>query len=316
MKKHLLSTITTLAISGVLIAQVPCSKIFFSEYVEGTGNNKALEIYNPTNQPVNLNNYKMARYRNGSTFGDYVSFPTGTIIPPKNVLVVVLDKRNPNGTGTDTMVDPELQALAHIFLCPVYNLNSMMYFNGNDAVTIEEIASGAILDIIGVIGQDPGYGWNDDENNLFQQSNWYDPNHWTYNNTMIRKPSVTHGVNANPAFFNPAIEWDTIGVNVFTNLRTHNCECGFNNVEEPLETSPTVLLYPNPTQSGYVTVHSSKIIKKIEIYNTIGQLVSTVDADGSTAKITIDTHNLNKGLYLVKILHTNQTKSTRKLKVE
>jgi predicted extracellular nuclease len=43
--------VTTLAISLIvsLIAFAqPCSELFFSEYVEGSSNNKALEIYNPT----------------------------------------------------------------------------------------------------------------------------------------------------------------------------------------------------------------------------------------------------------------------------
>ena len=42
-----------------------CADLFFSEYVEGTGQSKALEIYNPTSSPINLGDYSIERYPNG-----------------------------------------------------------------------------------------------------------------------------------------------------------------------------------------------------------------------------------------------------------
>ena len=38
------------------VAQAQCT-IFFSEYAEGSSNNKYLEIYNPTNAVVDLSGY-------------------------------------------------------------------------------------------------------------------------------------------------------------------------------------------------------------------------------------------------------------------
>ncbi|MBM3417543.1 MAG: hypothetical protein FJY17_01305, partial [Bacteroidetes bacterium] len=64
MKKSLLAVL--IFTSGFTFAQ-NCSKIFISEYVEGWSNNKALEIYNPTSVPVNLNEYFVSRYSNGAT---------------------------------------------------------------------------------------------------------------------------------------------------------------------------------------------------------------------------------------------------------
>jgi predicted extracellular nuclease len=43
-------------LSSVAQAQ-DCTKIFISEYVEGWSNNKALEIYNPSNVAVDLSEY-------------------------------------------------------------------------------------------------------------------------------------------------------------------------------------------------------------------------------------------------------------------
>ena len=44
-----------------------CSQLFFSEYVEGWSNNKALEIYNPTGNEIDLSAYSVSRYSNGGT---------------------------------------------------------------------------------------------------------------------------------------------------------------------------------------------------------------------------------------------------------
>ena len=53
-------TFTTLGI----FAQ--CDELFISEYVEGSGNNKALEIYNPTASAIDLSGYRIERFSNGS----------------------------------------------------------------------------------------------------------------------------------------------------------------------------------------------------------------------------------------------------------
>ena len=36
------------------LSQAQCTDLFFSEYVEGWSNNKALEIYNPTANPIDF----------------------------------------------------------------------------------------------------------------------------------------------------------------------------------------------------------------------------------------------------------------------
>lgn len=62
-----------IAFSG-LVYPTDCSDLFISEYVEGSGNNKLLEIYNPTASPVSLANYRIRVYSNGS------SSPTTTTV--------------------------------------------------------------------------------------------------------------------------------------------------------------------------------------------------------------------------------------------
>ena len=44
----------------------PCSELFISEYIEGGGNNKALEFYNPTSTTINLTGYSIVVLRGSS----------------------------------------------------------------------------------------------------------------------------------------------------------------------------------------------------------------------------------------------------------
>ena len=61
MKKYLLAL--SLFISQILTAQ-DCSDLFISEYVEGWGNNKVIELFNPTMNPIDLSNYVLSRWSN------------------------------------------------------------------------------------------------------------------------------------------------------------------------------------------------------------------------------------------------------------
>jgi len=193
-----------------------CSDIFISEYVEGTQNDKAIELYNPTANPIVLNGqYSMGRDRDGS--GNPMLLPITGTIQPYSTRVFVLDKRNPNGTGNEIPVTMALQAKADTFVNPVYvQNNSPMYFNGDDAFALVKNGT-TILDVVGRIGEDPGEGWHvpGDPN-----TRW-----WTVDNTLIRKSTVEHGVLTNPAVFDPSLEWDSLPVNTFDSLGSHTCSC-------------------------------------------------------------------------------------------
>ena len=93
MKKILLSI---LFLSTISFGQ-HCSQLFFSEYVEGWSNNKALEIYNPTGEEIDLSSYSISRYANGGTSPSTTQL-SGTI-SPYGTFVVGLDKQDPEGEG-------------------------------------------------------------------------------------------------------------------------------------------------------------------------------------------------------------------------
>ena len=153
---------------NVLQAQV-ASPLFFSEYAEGSSNNKYLEIYNSTDSTVDLSSYALARVTNApSTVGEFESwkaFDEGAVIAPGDVYVIA------HGSS-----DPLILAQADMIF------NSLS--NGDDGYAlvygVEEDYQ--ILDFLGDFNGDPGSGWE-----VAGVSNA------TKDHTLVRKFSVSQG---------------------------------------------------------------------------------------------------------------------------
>lgn len=282
-------------------AQANCSDIFISEYVEGSSNNKAIELYNPTPNPIVLDGvYTMGRERNGNGVPMLMAI-TGTI-PPNGVRVFALDKRDQNGTGTEVPISAELQAAADDFLNPVYvESNSPMYFNGDDAFFLVKNGN-QIIDLIGKSGEDPGGGW------------WAigDPNTrwWTENNTLIRKPTVLGGVTANPDVFDPSLEWDSLPSDTFTELGEHLCNCFTVSVEEQIEAAFNI--FPNPIVNGAFALTGSTKMESISLFSADGRLVETQKLSGVTYS-NIILPKAESGVYFIEVLYSDGRKVTKKI---
>ena len=65
--KQILLSMSALLVMSVNAQITDCSDLFFSEYVEGYGQNKAIEVYNPTSATIDLSAYQIERYSNGTT---------------------------------------------------------------------------------------------------------------------------------------------------------------------------------------------------------------------------------------------------------
>jgi len=313
------------ALTTFAFVQAQCNDLFISEYVEGSGNNKCIEIYNPTDQNIDLSAYRLVRYSNGGTTPNAVNL-AGTITP-YDVYVVVLDKRNPNGTGLEQPVDSALQLKADTFLCPVYDVNKMMYFNGNDAVTLEKDGGSTIVDIFARVGSpDPINGWTDITDTTITWNNGGTPEDytivnyivgplfwlsWTRNHTLIRKTTVEMGIAANPAVFNVAVEWDTLALNTFANLGTHQCDCESSSVSELVE-DVNISFYPNPVTDGKLNIESAEKIHHILVYNVFGQSIIEHEYNG-VFSLSIETSELTSGIYFIKVGFDNQSYLIKKI---
>lgn len=241
--KNLLLLITVFLTALTSFAQ---TDLFFSEYVEGSGNNKAVEIYNPTPLTIDLNNYYVARFSNGSsvfTEGG-VTHLVGTIEPYKTFILV---NGQTTSTASSPACSPTLQAMANQ-LDGVYPAPT--YMNGNDAIALLKTPNGVApnadmsnvtpVDLIGQIGlgtaiaAETGWSYVKDTTLTYKNSTtglnvsgrvinyivqakstdgstfgpfWMS---WTSDHTLIRKPDVIQGVIANPLPFVVTQQWDTV----------------------------------------------------------------------------------------------------------
>lgn len=329
MKKVLL--FVSLFTIGSTFAQ-DCSKIFISEYVEGLGNNKALEIYNPTNAPIDLSAYFLARYNNGTTAATVQNAVQliGTV-PAHGTFVAVIDRNAGNATPSDPAVWDELQALADGFFCSSYDESNAMNFNGDDAVLLMKgsiaglaldvelstIANTEVIDVIGKVGERPNGGWS--------TAAPYDGSAGagvaiTKDHSLVRKMTILKGnTDAIPSAYNALAEWDSLPPQTYkfdpiTNdtirgatgkaikfgnwdsLGSHDCDC--NTLSVSKTTTIQMEVFPNPSSNGAFTVTSSENIKAITVYNTLGQVVKSTKPNTNNATVQIGN---SQGLFIVQI---------------
>ncbi|MEM1393441.1 MAG: lamin tail domain-containing protein, partial [Cyanobacteria bacterium P01_H01_bin.150] len=168
--------------------------IFISEYVEGSSFNKAIELYNPTDSAIDLaaDNYTIELYSNGAASPTQTLSLTGTIAS-QSVFVITRDN-----------ADAAIQAVADI-----NDANSVINFNGDDAVVIRK--DGAVVDVIGQIGVDPGSQWGSGDAS-------------TQNNTIRRQETVTAGDTNPDDAFDPAVEWDGFAQDTFNGLGSYDSD--------------------------------------------------------------------------------------------
>jgi hypothetical protein len=320
-----------------------CSKIFISEYVEGWSNNKALEIYNPTNQTINLSEYFVARYSNGSasaTVANAVQL-SGTIAP-YDVFVAVLDKQDPAGTGQEAPVWDSLQVRADGFFAPVYDVSNSFYWNGDDAVMLAKgtlsstptdnitTATGfQIIDIFGKIGEDPGTAWT-----TTAPYNTGVGVGVTVDHSLIRKSTVLKGVTTQVTSFNALAEYDSIPAVTYLvdgngdtiesqagnpilfgnwfSLGEHDCGC------DPLAVDPItqeeLIVYPNPSLDGVVYVKGASTIREIQVINALGQLISR-QTNAANAQMTLRL-GADRGVYILRLVDQSGAVTSKRVVVK
>ena len=309
MRKIIFLPIVMLALlAQAQIVQQDCTELFISEYIEGSHNNKALEIYNPTDTDIDLNGtYDLVRYSNGAGESiesdiQYVQPLTGTV-PAYGTFIALLDRQDPNGTGYDTILFADLLNIGNTFANSAFystDYNSgtngcrVMVFNGDDALGLRK--NGNTVDIFGKIGEDPGYAWTDDASAGFTDANGGD--WWTRDHTLIRKASVKKGVSTSPILFDPTAEWDTLAKNTFTELGTHTCDCY--NSTSVSEQTKQISLYPNPINNNNILIlQANQPLGNISLINMIGQTVRNFKSEQNI--VTINTQQLSSGTYFIQI---------------
>jgi predicted extracellular nuclease len=174
-----------LAIATLGAHSMASADLLISEYVEGSGNNKALEFYNPGETAISLEGYRVDFYFNGSTNSGRSIDLVGQVAPG-GVHVLAHESGDPALQGTATQ------------------RGSGSWYNGDDAIVLRG-PSGEVLDSVGQLGVDPGSAWGSGQTQ-------------TADRTLTRKASVTTGDREPSGAFDPASEWQGYAVNTFAYL--------------------------------------------------------------------------------------------------
>jgi hypothetical protein len=226
-------------------AQITCSELFFSEYIEGSSTNKCLEIYNPTSSTVSLDGYAVRMYFNGSSSaGLTITIPTSATIPPYGVYILCN-----NAT-----------------FYPSANLvNTSGWYNGDDAV--ELVNDGVVIDRIGVVGVDPG-------------TNWPVGTGSTVDRTLVRKANV--GAGSLSWTGSGDQQWDVYPQDTDDYLGAHTSDCfvaGSCSITEISREDVVESCDDNDTASTSDDTYQTNISVSFENAPTTGNLVLEINGD-------------------------------------
>lgn len=164
------------------------SDLIISEYVEGSSNNKAIELYNPTNNTIDLSAYQLKYYFNGNTNAGTTISLTGTVEAGKTHVIV------------QSQAAAELIALAN-------QTNGSSWFNGDDAIVL--LNNSTVIDSLGQIGVDPGSSWSENGVSTIDAT--------------LRRNGVLTDIDASNVF-SPAQQWLAFPNNSFDDLGRFNSD--------------------------------------------------------------------------------------------
>lgn len=241
------------------------TELFISEYIEGSSNNKALELYNPTSEPIDLQTdaYSLELYFNGSSIANNSLNLSGTIAAKETFLLA-------NGKADPTILDR-----ANITNDFVIN------FNGDDAIVLKK--NGRVIDAIGQIGFDPGTQWGSTQIS-------------TLDRTLRRRSNITMG-DPNPNdVFDPSVEWEGFAKDTFDGLNSHSID-NLADLISPTVTLEQAIAQTDPTSSTTVrfTATFSEPVTgfdgsdiDLNASTAAGSLTATVTQTGATDGTTYE----------------------------
>ncbi|WBB79056.1 lamin tail domain-containing protein [Micromonospora sp. WMMD882] len=285
------TAVTTVAALGVApsAASAAPTDLFISEYVEGSSNNKAIELFNGTDSTVDLTagGYQLQVYFNGATTATNLAL-TGTV------------------AAGDVFVFAHSSANAAI-LAQADQTTGAGLWNGDDAIVLRRGTT--VLDSIGQVGVDPGVEWGAGLTS-------------TADNTLRRLPAVTAGDTDPADAFDPAAQWAGLAVDTTDGLGTHTVDGG-GPVDQPatLTCGPALVTSAGTAATREVTATDPDdrivdlAVSAVTPTPTAGGITRTAstpaDAVGGTARATVTASaDLAAGAYTVTLTATDADGAT------
>lgn len=184
--------------------------LIISEYVEGSSNNKYIEIFNGTGADVDLGNYQLRLYSNGASTATTTNTLSGTLASGACVVYK-------NSSAVLTLADGVTAITA-----------TAVNFNGDDAISLYKLSPAGHVDIFGSIGQRPDTAWGTAPLT-------------TVDRTLRRKSTVLNGVSNDQSSDFPtlATEWDSFPMNTADGLGSHS----FSRASTPVPAYQDLLVY-------------------------------------------------------------------------
>ncbi|WBB66268.1 lamin tail domain-containing protein [Micromonospora sp. WMMD812] len=276
-------TATAIGVAPTAASAAP-TDLFISEYVEGSSNNKAIELFNGTGSAIDLaaGGYQLALFFNGSTSA--TAFPlTGTV------------------AAGDVFVFASASAVPAI-LDQADQTSGAGLFNGDDAVVLRR--GDTVLDSVGQVGVDPGAEWGSGVTS-------------TADNTLRRLGTVSAGDTDPSDAFDPAAQWAGFATDTFDGLGAHTVDGG-GPVDAPATlTCGAVLVTPAGTAATREVTATDPddtivdlAVTRVSPTPTAGSIVRTAVTPapglGGTARATVSTSaDLAAGAYTVTLTATD-----------
>ena len=211
------------------------NELFFSEYIEGGGNNKALEIANVTGSSIDLSNYSIKRQANGA--GEWVSplVLSGTLASGEVYVII-------NGQADIQTLKDEADLVVQN-VSP--NFGAPVNFNGNDPVGL--FKNDVLIDIIGTFNSGGG--------------------NFAKDVTLRRKSAIT----SPNTTFDETNEWDSFAKDTVDDIGKHTTATA--NVNQ--EKLKTLNIFPNPITNSKIFISNplQVEIKNISLFSVIGKKV-------------------------------------------
>ncbi|TXR53300.1 ExeM/NucH family extracellular endonuclease [Reinekea thalattae] len=125
--------------AAIILASQSSANLLFSEYVEGSSYNKALELYNSGDSAVDLSNYSIELYSNGSSTASYSLTLNGSLASDSYYVI------------SHPSANSDILAVSNVS-------STVTNFNGNDAVLLKQ--NGTVIDRIGQLGNSATFAAN------------------------------------------------------------------------------------------------------------------------------------------------------------